>query len=248
MKVSIITVTYNSEKTIKDTLDSVAVQTYNNIEYIIVDGASSDATLQIINNSSALVTKCISERDKGIYDALNKGVHLATGDIIGFIHSDDILARPDIIETIVIEFQKTKADIVYGDLVFVDRSDVNNIVRYWHSGSFRKSKISLGWAPPHPSFYMKRSLYKEDGFFDLTFKIAADYDQMIRVLKRERIKVIYLPQVFVKMRLGGESTKLDNTVASTKEIISIMKKHHINWYVAIITRKFSKLAQLFRKS
>ncbi|WP_441546129.1 glycosyltransferase family 2 protein [Citrobacter freundii] len=245
MKVSIITATYNSEKTLRDTLESVECQTYNNIEYIIVDGASSDKTLQLINEISTRVSKCISESDKGIYDALNKGVSLSTGDIVGFIHSDDILANPHVIESIVRKFQETNADIVFGDLVFVEKKRIDKIRRYWRSGTFKKIKLSLGWAPPHPSFYMKKSLYQEDGLFDLSFSIAADYDQMTRVLKRNDIKVVYLPQVFVKMRLGGESTKINNAISSTNEIIAVMKKHNINWVVAIVVRKLSKLTQLF---
>jgi glycosyltransferase len=248
MKVSIITATYNSEKTLRDTLESVEVQTYKDIEYIIVDGASTDKTLNLVDNVSTRVNKCISEKDKGIYDALNKGVQLASGDIVGFIHSDDMLARPDIIESVVAEFERANADVVYGDLVFVDRERTDKIKRYWCGGVFKKFKIALGWAPPHPSFYMKRSLYLENGLFDTSFKIAADYDQMLRILERENIKVSYLPQVIVKMRLGGESTKIDNSILSTKEIARVMGMHNINWIVAMAYRKFTKLMQLFSKA
>ncbi|MEL4869147.1 glycosyltransferase family 2 protein [Pantoea agglomerans] len=247
MKVSIITATYNSEKILADTLNSVESQTYQNIEYIIVDGASTDGTLELINRLSSRVTKIVSEKDKGIYDALNKGVKMATGDVIGFIHSDDILANPDIVEKIVNEFHFSNADLVYGDLVFIDRENTSKIKRYWRSGEFRKSKISFGWAPPHPSFYMKKKLYQDNGLFDLNFKIAADYDQMIRMLQRDNIKVSYLNEIFVKMRLGGESTKIENAISSTQEIISIMKKHQINWRFAILYRKLAKCMQLFLK-
>lgn len=248
MKVSIITATYNSEKTLRDTLESVEVQTYKDIEYIIVDGASTDQTLNLVDSSSTRVSKKISERDKGIYDALNKGVQLASGDIVGFIHSDDILARPDIIESVVAEFVRTNSDIVYGDLVLVDRERTDKVRRYWSGGMYKKFKIALGWVPPHPSVYMKRSLYLDDGLFDISFKIAADYDQMLRVLKRENVKVSYLPQVIVKMRLGGESTKLDNSVLSTKEIARVMRMHNINWCIAMLYRKVSKFTQLFSKA
>ncbi|MDK9606497.1 glycosyltransferase family 2 protein [Lelliottia wanjuensis] len=248
MKVSIITATYNSEKTLRDTLISVEAQTYHDIEYIIIDGASTDGTLNLVKQLSSRVTKIVSEKDKGIYDALNKGVELATGDVIGFIHSDDILARPDIIESVVKEFKRTNADLIYGDLVFIDRDNTKKIKRYWRSGPFKKSKLGLGWAPPHPSLYMRKQLYREDGLFNLIFKIAADYDQMIRVLQRDNISVTYLPETIVKMRLGGESTKIENSVSSTKEIIEIMKKHNINWRLAIFYRKFVKLLQLFQKA
>lgn len=245
MKVSIITVTYNSEKTLRDTLESIELQTYKDIEYIIIDGGSTDNTLKLINEVSTRVTKCLSESDNGIYDALNKGINLSTGDIIGFVHSDDLLARPDIIETIVSRFHETKADVVYGDLVFFEKNQTDIIKRYWRSGPFKRSKLSLGWAPLHPSFYMRRELYKDDGYFDLSYRIAADYDQMVRILKRDDIKVIYVPQVFVKMRLGGESTRIDNAISSTKEIVEVMKNHNVNWKIAIIIRKISKLMQLF---
>lgn len=247
MKVSIITATYNSEKTLLDTLLSVESQTYPDIEYIIVDSVSTDGTLDLVRKNSSRVTKIVSEKDKGIYDALNKGVEMATGDIVGFIHSDDILARSDIIEKIVDEFKCSGADFVYGDLVFTDRNITSRVKRYWRSGEFRKTKISFGWAPPHPSVYMKKQVYQNDGLFDLNFKIAADYDQMIRILKRDDIKVSYLNQVIVKMRLGGESTKIENTVSSTREIISVMKKHKINWRFAILYRKLVKSLQLFLK-
>ncbi|EGM6000031.1 glycosyltransferase, partial [Escherichia coli] len=143
MKVSIITVTYNSEKTLRDTLESIELQTYKDIEYIIIDGGSTDNTLKLINEVSTRVTKCLSESDNGIYDALNKGINLSTGDIIGFVHSDDLLARPDIIETIVSRFHETKADVVYGDLVFFEKNQIDIIKRYWRSGPFKRSKLSL---------------------------------------------------------------------------------------------------------
>lgn len=248
MKVSIITVTYNSEKTLRDTLESVETQSYKDIEYIIVDGASTDNTIQIVNEFSTRISKCISEKDKGIYDALNKGISQASGDIIGFIHSDDVLAQPNVIEMIVNEFQQKQVDIVYGDLVFVEKTKLNVVKRFWKSGPFQKYKIALGWAPPHPSFYMKRELYLDDGLFDLSFKIAADYDHMLRFLRRDNVKVSYLPHVLVKMRLGGESTRFDNAALSTKEIIGVMKKQKINWPLAIIFRKLSKVTQFFSRA
>ena len=246
MKVSLITVTYNSEKTLRDTLESVESQSYENIEYIIIDGASTDKTLELVNNVSSRITKIISEKDQGIYDALNKGIQLATGDVIGFIHSDDVFSRSDTIERIVKEFQEKNADVVYGDLVFFDKDKTDKIKRYWRSGKFKKIKLALGWAPPHPSFYMKRHLYLDCGLFDLSFRIASDYDQMVRVLKRNDINISYIPLVLVNMRLGGESTKLENVISSTREIIHVMKKHKIIWQIAIISRKISKILQKIR--
>ncbi|BEH72967.1 glycosyl transferase [Edwardsiella tarda] len=248
MKISIITVTYNSEKTLVDTLMSIESQSYKDIEYIIVDGLSSDQTIKLIDRVSTRVSKCISEKDNGIYDALNKGIHLATGDVVGFVHSDDILADADVIENIAAEFERSKADVVYGDLIFIDRDNVNHIRRVWKSGPFKKELLELGWVPPHPSFYLRRKLYIDNGLFDTSFRIAADYDQMIRILKRNDVTVSYLPKVLVKMRIGGESTKLSNAIVSTKEIITIMKKNNINWYFAIVYRKMSKIMQMFFKN
>ncbi len=157
MKVSIITVTYNSEKTLRDTLELIELQTYKDIEYIIIDGGSTDNTLKLINEVSTRVTKCLSESDNGIYDALNKGINLSTGDIIGFVHSDDLLARPDIIETIVSRFHGQKR-MLYRCIWFFRKNQIDIIKRYWRSGPFKRSKLSLGWAPPHPSFYMRREI------------------------------------------------------------------------------------------
>ncbi len=180
MKISIITATYNSERTISDTLSSLEKQTYLDVEYIIVDGASKDNTLTVISQNSTRVTKIISESDQGIYDALNKGIDLATGDIIGFLHSDDLLAYPGALSDIVETFEKQQCDAVYGDLQYVAKNDLNKVIRCWKSGFFNHEKMKYGWMPPHPTFYMKRDLYIRFGGFDLSYKISADYDSLTR--------------------------------------------------------------------
>ncbi|MEQ2016304.1 glycosyltransferase family 2 protein [Photorhabdus bodei] len=246
MKISIITATYNSEKTLADTLLSLEKQTYQNIEYIIIDGASEDNTLMMINKNSTRVTTIISEPDKGIYDALNKGIATATGDIVGFLHSDDLFAYPEAIADIVAMFEKYKCEAVYGDLQYVSKNNINNVVRYWKSGPFYPKKMQYGWMPPHPTFYMKRKLYDKWGGFDLNFKISSDYDSITRYIINHNVKLIYLPKVIIKMRIGGESNRLENTILRSKEIIRIMKNRRIFWPIALIYRNLSKLPQFLK--
>ncbi|ERT14315.1 glycosyltransferase family 2 protein [Photorhabdus temperata] len=246
MKISIITATYNSEKTLADTLLSLEKQTYQNIEYIIIDGASEDNTLMMINKNSTRVTTIISEPDKGIYDALNKGIVTATGDIVGFLHSDDLFAYPEAIADIVNMFEKYKCEAVYGDLQYVSKNNINNVVRYWKSGPFYPKKMQYGWMPPHPTFYMKRKLYDKWGGFDLNFKISSDYDSITRYIISHNVKLIYLPKVIIKMRIGGESNRLENTILRSKEIIRIMKNRRIFWPIAMIYRNLSRLPQFLK--
>ena len=176
MKVSIITVTLNNQDTIKSTIESVINQTYSNIEYIIIDGGSADATIDVIKKYEGKIAKWISEKDDGIYDALNKGLRFATGDIVGFLHSDDIYDNNNIISLIVNAFKNNNNEIVYGDLVYVYKEDANKIIRYWRAGEYKYERISKGWMPPHPTFFARKELYDKYGCFNSNFKIAADYE------------------------------------------------------------------------
>jgi glycosyltransferase len=194
MKVSIITATYNNENTILDTIVSVTCQTYPEIEHIIVDGLSSDKTLEIINRTPNRVSKIISEHDNGIYDALNKGINAATGNIVCFLHADDLFADHLVIEDIVKLFKLTNTDSVYADLQYVSRSNTDKVVRYWKSGVFSLNKLKWGWMPPHPTFVVKKKIYLSFGLFDTNFKISADYDVILRFLGVGKITVSYLPQ------------------------------------------------------
>lgn len=247
MKVSIITATYNSAKTLTDTLLSLDLQTYVDIEYIIIDGASRDSTLELINNQSRRVAKIISEPDKGIYDALNKGIQVATGDIVGFLHSDDLFAYPDVISDVVNKFKEDSCDAVYGDLEYVSKDNTSNIVRRWKSGEFKRFKMQLGWMPPHPSFYMKRELYLKWGGFNLEYKISADYDSLVRYLWVNNATVKYLPRVLTKMRVGGMSNRsFSNIVQKSKEDIKVMRNNGLLWPVVLVCKNFSKLPQFFK--
>ncbi|MEX6233661.1 glycosyltransferase family 2 protein [Providencia hangzhouensis] len=248
MKVSIITATYNSSNTIIDTLKSLENQSYLDIEYIIIDGASKDNTLDIIKKHSTKVSKIISEPDKGIYDALNKGIENSTGDIIGFLHSDDIFAYPNAIEDLVSILINEQSQAIYADLEYVSKENTSNVVRRWVSGNYKHSNLKKGWMPPHPTFFMKRSLYKKYGNFDLNFKISADYDSLLRYLWLHNISVSYLPKVVTKMRVGGESNRsFLNILKKTKEDILVLKKNNIFWIYPLLMKNLSKLPQFIKK-
>jgi len=248
MKVSIITSVYNNKETIEDAINSVLSQSYKNIEYIVVDGGSRDGTLDVIEKYKDKICTFISEPDKGIYDGLNKGVALATGDVVAFLHSDDIYASNDIIKEIVAEFISSGADGVYGDLVYTPKEDTSKVLRYWKSKKFNISLLKQGWMPAHPTLFLKKSVYDAHGKFDLSFKIAGDYDFMLRVLSAG-IKVSYLPQVFYKMRVGGESNKsLKNIILKSKEDLRALSNNGVGGLGTLFIKNFSKVGQFLKKS
>jgi glycosyltransferase involved in cell wall biosynthesis len=219
LKFSIITVVFNNEKTIADTVRSIAIQTYPNVEYLVIDGLSTDGTLQKLHQYSEVVTRVISEKDKGIYDAMNKGIALATGDIIGFINADDFYPSPDVLSTVATAFNSSGADSCFGDLCYVQQNDVSRIVRYWKSCTFKLGLFEKGWCPPHPTFFVRRAVYQRLGGFNLDYKIAADVELMARFLAAGRITSHYIPQVLVHMRLGGTTNRnLGNIVKQNLEI------------------------------
>lgn len=216
MKVSIITIAYNSAETIEDTIVSVINQDYADIEYIIIDGGSKDDTLKIVEKYQDKIAKVISEPDKGIYDAMNKGVANATGDIIGILNSDDIYADTKVITDIVNKIGDN--DSIYADLVYVKRDATDVVTRYWKSGSYKKGSFLKGWMPPHPTFFVKRVCYDKYGTYNLALKSAADYECMLRMLHKNEISVTYLPRVITKMRVGGQSNvTVGNRLKANKE-------------------------------
>ena len=250
MKVSIITATYNSAASITASLNSVFSQDYKDIECIIIDGASKDDTLPIIESYQRAYTniKLVSEPDMGIYDALNKGIAIATGELIGFVHSDDILASPHIISELVLALKKTQASGVYGDLQYVSKLDTSKVIRYWKSGVFSKFLLKKGWMPPHPALFLKKEVYQKHGRFNLNYNIAADYDFMLRILKDNALKFIYLPKVIVKMRLGGASNKsLKNIIQKTKEDYRAITSNKIGNWITLILKNSSKIKQFLFK-
>jgi glycosyltransferase len=206
MKISIITATYNSASTIKHSLQSVSEQEQSLVEHIIIDGDSTDETMRIVSSFPHLKIK-ISERDAGIYDAMNKGIQKASGEIIGILNSDDFYASSQVLSEVVSVFERTNCDALYGDLEYVDKDDITRVIRYWKSGSYRSGAFKWGWMPPHPTFFVKREVYEKYGLFKLGMKTAADYELMLRFIHKERIKLEYIPSVLVKMRTGGASNR-----------------------------------------
>ena len=204
MKVSVITATFNSAATLTDTLSSVRDQTYPLVEHLIIDGGSKDNTMEIVAGFPHIKQIC-SEKDRGIYDAMNKGVKRATGDIVGILNSDDFYASENVLREVVDTFQQSGCDAVYGDLQYVDKDDVSKVVRYWRSGPYQQGAFKWGWMPPHPSFFVRHTLYDRCGLFNLDMKTAADYELMLRMIHKEGASLQYLPNVLVKMRTGGAS-------------------------------------------
>ncbi len=248
MKITVITATWNSEKTIEETLESFADQDYDNTEYLIIDGSSTDSTLDIISVKGRRIDSVISEKDKGIYDALNKGIAMASGDVIGFLHSDDVFAHSSVLTNIVNKFKSDEVDAVYGDLDYVSKLDVNKVIRRWRSGGFDRNKIRNGWMPPHPTFYMKRSCYERFGAFNLDYRIAADYDSILRYLWKQKLVAAYIPDVLMKMRVGGESNRsVMNIINKSKEDRKAMIANGLPVVRALLGKNLSKIPQFFVK-
>ena len=249
MKISIITVAYNSAETIGDTFESVANQTYNDIEYIVVDGGSTDGTLDLIKKYESHISKWISEPDEGLYDAMNKGVSMATGDVVGLINSDDLFCDKQAIEKVMGVFiNKHSLDSVYADLFYVSQNNTNNIVRSWLTGAQKKFKT--GWHPAHPTFYIKNDVYKKYGAFDLSYRLAADFEIMLRFLEKHKISTHYLKEPLVKMRLGGETNKsLKNILNQNKECVRAFKENDltVNTILYPILRLAPKFFQFIKK-
>lgn len=241
MKVSIITPSFNSAATIADTLRSVSEQTYPDIEHIIIDGASKDATLEIVASFDH-VARIISEKDNGIYDAMNKGIQEANGDIIGILNSDDFFADPNVISDIVAKMKEENSDSAYGDLTYVDPVNTHKIDRNWKSGNFNASSFLWGWMPPHPTFFVRKEIYKRYGKFNLELRSAADYEFMLRVLYKNRISTVYIPRVLVRMRSGGNSN------ASLKNRWKANREDRRAWTINQLTPNFFTLfLKPFRK-
>lgn len=225
MKVSIITSCFNREKTIAQAIESVLSQDYPNIEYIVVDGASKDNTLAIINRYRGRISHIISEPDNGMYEGINKGIRAATGDIIGLLHSDDFLFSTNTISRIVKRFEETQADFIYGNGLFVDSDNTDKVVRNWMGGKYSKWKVRHGWLPLHPTCYIRKSCMDKWGLYDESYKIAADSDFLFRYLYEADLKVEYLNEYIVRMRMGGLSTDSKRRKMMWEEDIRMYKSH-----------------------
>ena len=249
MKISVITVSYNSAATIADTLHSVGEQTHLDIEHIVIDGGSKDDTLLLVKARGKRVGKIISERDSGIYDAMNKGLALATGDVVGFLNSDDVYADTETLQRVAQAFRDPQVDVVYGDLVFVAKDDADRVVRYWKSGEYSPGACATGWMPPHPTFYARRSVYEIHGGFDLAFPVAADFEMALRLLDKAHVRSHYIPSVLVRMRMGGESTRsLKSVFLQNRETSRACLKHGLPGGARFVLRRLlSKLPQLVHR-
>lgn len=240
---------FNSAATIGQTISSVANQSHLDIEHIVVDGQSNDSTMQIVLSSPS-VSKHVSEPDSGIYDAMNKGIKLCTGDVIGILNADDFYADNQVLQKIVAVFQDASIDACYGDLLYVDQFNTEKIIRYWRSSSYSPGKFKNGWMPAHPTFFVRRRFYEEFGQFDLSYKLAADFELLFRFIEIHRVRTKYLPDILVRMRMGGATNKsIGNIVNQNKEILRALKQYYGTASVSqfIASKFFNKLSQFWSR-
>ena len=249
MKVSIITVVLNNAEYIEACIQSVINQDYENIEYIVIDGGSTDGTIDVIKKYEENINVWISEPDDGIYYAMNKGIDMSSGDIIGMLHSDDLYIDAHVISNIVRKFSKDNVDSVYADLVYVERNNLSNVVRYYDSSVFQISKFAYGWMPAHPSCFIRKNVYAKYGLYKTDYIIAADYELLVRFYAKHRISYSYLPKVIVKMRSGGLSTRnFKSNVILNGEIVRACRENGIETNIfKVYSKYFVKLAQLFKR-
>lgn len=253
MKVTIITVTYNSAKFLEQSLQSVISQHYSDIEHIIIDGGSTDGTLDIIKKYQPHIARWISEKDSGMYDAINKGMRMATGDIIGTLNSDDMLASRDVVTAIVNNFTRYNAEAVYGDIVYVQQDNTQKVLRTWNGDEYNREKIKYGWMPAHPSFYIRKKIIERCGFYETHFYTAADYEFMIRYLYFHSVNACYLPKLIVRMRSGGMSNgSISRRLRANRRDYLAMKKNKVPFamFISILKplRKIHQFKNIFTNS
>lgn len=247
LRISVVTAVFNRVDTVAEALASVHAQTWPSVEQVVIDGASSDGSAELLHSMRDQFSVYVSERDGGIYDALNKGVGRCTGDVIGFLHADDLLADEMALSRVAAAFADPSIDAVYGDLVYVQKDDPTKVVRYWQSGGFDRSRLAWGWMPPHPTVYMRRSLYERMGGFDTSYRIAADYDHMLRVLS-SGIGVAYIPHVQLRMRVGGASNRsLRNIMRKSTEDYRALRGNDVGGIGALAWKNLSKIPQFFKR-
>ena len=249
MKVSVITVVYNGSQTIEECIESVIAQSYEIIEHIIIDGGSTDGTLDVIKKHKDNIAKIISEPDNGIYDAMNKGIRAATGDVIGILNSDDMYADEFVIENVVKCLSENNVHTCYGDLVYVDHEDTDKVIRHWKSGNLFRERFKKGWMPPHPTFFVKKDIYDQYGIFNLEFPLASDYELMLRFLYKYNVFTAYIPKFLVKMRTGGRCRP--GILNTSKNVIENYRAWKINGLnptpITFILKPLSKTLQYFNR-
>jgi len=242
-------VSFNSVETIRDTIKSIISQDYENIEYILIDAGSTDGTLDIIKEYEGYINYFSSEEDDGIYDGMNKGISVASGEVVGILNSDDFYPNSYIVSNVARTFEKRNCDAVYGDLVYVKFYDTDKIVRYWQSGNYSVKKIKNGWMLPHPTFFVKREMYEKYGYYNTELKSAADYEMILKLLYKQNINVFYIPMILVKMRMGGKSNaSIMNRIRANKEDGLAWTENQLNKPLFVrIKKPLQKIKQLFLK-
>jgi len=246
MKVSIVTIVYNNKDFISDCIESVLNQSYDNIEHIVIDGGSTDGTQQVIEKYRDSIAVYLSEKDNGLYDALNKGIKMANGDVIGILHSDDVFYDNHVVRDIVTAFESSNADLVYANGVFVERENPQKIKRVYSSSSFKKSNLLFGWIPLHTTFYVKSQMFKEYGLYSLDYSIASDYDISLRWFKNDKIDKYFLDRNVVKMRLGGKSTTASLQKLKSEEDLQIIKRHKLPGLFTLFFKISRKIPQYLK--
>lgn len=249
MKFSILTAVWNREATLGQALDSLDAQSYRDYEHIVQDGGSTDGTLALLETRRDPRRKLVSERDKGIYDALNRALDRATGDVVGLLHSDDFLPHPEVLARVAARFNETGADAVYGDLDYVSATDPTRVIRHWKSGDYSPAKLKRGWMPPHPALFLRRAVIETWGGYDTSYRIAADYDSILRYFGKGHISAAWLPEVLVKMRVGGESNRsLERIWRKSREDYRALKTNGVGGVSALARKNFGKLGQFVVRS
>jgi glycosyltransferase involved in cell wall biosynthesis len=249
LQISVITAVFNSVGTIADALQSVRNQTWLNVEHIVVDGGSTDGSLDVIEAHRPRLGRIITEPDDGIYDALNKGIGCARGDVVGFMHADDEFASPGVLARVSAAFEDPSVGAVYGDLVYVRKDDQSKVVRYWRAGPYSRDRLCRGWMPPHPTFYVRRELYAQLGLFNPRYRIAGDYESMLRILSHGGFKVAYVPEVLVRMRMGGASNRsIRNMLIKSTEDYAALREHGIGGFGALLRKNITKLPQFMMRA
>jgi len=249
MKVSVITVAFNASHTIADTLDSVAAQLHPDIEHVVVDGASTDGTLEVIKRHGQRVSRLVSEPDSGIYDAMNKGLRLATGDIIGFLNADDVYVDPGVLARVAAAMEHDRLDVLFGDAEFVSPERPDKSLRRYRSDRFRPDRIAWGWMPAHPALFLRRQVYERFGLFRTDYRIAGDFELVARVFHGDTLKYRHVPEVMVRMRTGGISTGgWRNTLLLNREVLRACRENGIKTNLVKILSKYpAKLLEFFRR-
>jgi len=247
MKISVVTAVYNNRFYLEDTIKSVLSQTHDDVEHIIVDGGSVDGTLKVIKKYTTKISKWISEPDKGIYDAMNKGIGLATGEVICFLNSDDIYSSPEVLRKVNEAFLSFTGQGCYGDVRYRSR-DLARVIRYWEAGEMNEKRLSRGWMPPHPAFFLKRELLSRFGSFRTDFHISADYELFLRMIKKAKISIKYIPEILVDMRIGGKSnTGLRNLIMKSIEDHRAWKLNGMRAGMIFFKKPFFKMSQFIKK-